>query len=397
VREDLESKTPKFLAGRYQIIKRLATGSMGSVFLAIDKKLGDMEVALKILHSKFLSDDIVFKRFANEVIVARKLSHKNIVRIYDFEEAESGERIISMEFVHGTTFDSLLYELHGDVDYDADVSCCLYESDFKRLLTIFRSILEGVAYAHEQGILHRDLKPSNILIDESDQVKIADFGLAAVAGSSSGLTTDNAALIGTPDYMAPEHVQGQRMTARSDIYSLGMIAFEMITGRPAFIADSPLAVAYKQVKDSLPSLAYMPEYIPKNFINLIKRATLKDPTERFSSVQEMIDFLDRKAKPGDITTTLYKTSVMKKSNNIKKHSFGARPVRYSRRFTFISLILSIVLIAMVAVGSFRGTSVLMNTYFSQEEVAEVKAVKEEKPLQAAAVVNTKAKKKKSSK
>ncbi len=365
MRQEVEKHSkvqPKMLANRYQLVKKLASGSMGAVYLARDQKLGNSEVALKILHSKFLSDDIVFKRFANEVIVARKLAHKNIVRIFDFEETSSGERIISMEYVAGTTLDGILFDLHGAVDLQAAPECNLYEADFQRLLSIYRKILEGVAHAHAQGILHRDLKPSNVLVTENDEPKVADFGLAAVAGASAGLTTDQNALIGTPDYMAPEHVTGERMTARSDIYSLGMLAFEMIAGRPAFIAETPLAVAYMQVKAEFPNLSNMPDFIPKSFLHLIKKATAKDPIERFTSVDEMINFLDRRTVPGDITTSLYKTPVVRNNLRTKKHSFGVRPRSFKEKHPLFYFFGSSLLAMLIGAGSFLAVTNVVNTY-----------------------------------
>lgn len=376
------ARPTKLLANRYELVRMLARGSMGTVYLAIDRMLGNTQVALKVLHPKFLSDDIVYKRFSNEVVVARKLSHRNIVRIHDFDEAKTGERMISMEYVEGPTLDAVLADLHGTVDPDDDPCCRLYEADFKRLLGIYRKLLEGVAYAHENGILHRDLKPSNILINADDEPKVADFGLAAITGVSSGLTTDQNVLLGTPEYMAPEHVIGQRMTSRSDIYSLGIIAFELLTGRTPFHAETPVAVAYMQVKNSLPSLADMPEFVPQSFLTLIKRATLKDPKERFSSVDEMISFLDSKSIPGDITTSLYKTAVIKKRNATRKHAFGSRPKAFSRRFPFIYYSLKWTVALTFGAFCFLATTVFMNRYHLQ--LNQVEEIQSETPVDQAA-------------
>lgn len=307
------------VAGRFRIVRHIATGSMGSVYLALDRKLGDTQIALKLLHSKFLADQIAFKRFSNEVVFARKLTHPNIVKIYDFEETSTGQKLISMEFIQGVTLGDLFKELHGDVSFVDNPFTNLYEVDFQRVLKIFKKILSGVACAHKAGILHRDLKPFNILLDEFDEPKIGDFGLATIAGVSSGLTSDGNSLMGTPDYMAPEQVLGQRMTARSDIYSLGIIAFELLYGRVPFIAESPLAVAYMQVQAPFPNMAHLPPFVPNSFIRLIKRATNKNPHERFSSVDEMIEALSTDRTPGEIRLNTQPGNV----------GFGGRPLSKS--------------------------------------------------------------------
>lgn len=366
------------VAGRFTIVRHLATGSMGSVFLALDRKLGDTEVALKLLHSKFLTDPIGFKRFSNEVVFARKLAHPNIVRIYDFEEASTGEKLISMEYVQGTTLGDFIREMHGDVSVVDPPTSSLYQVDFKRALKIYKKLLAGVDCAHKAGILHRDLKPCNVLLDTADEPKIADFGLATVAGTSSGLTSDGKSLIGTPDYMAPEQVLGQRMTARSDIYSLGVIAFELLVGRTPFIAEGPLAVAYMQVQAPFPSLERLPDFIPQTFIHLIKKATQKTPHERFSSVEEMIELISRDTLPGEIRLQQAHSGRYKKptgfGNAKPQGSFGSpQPkTKFSSDHPIIFGFLAVLLVLSIGSTTFFATNVVMELKGQSEQIEVTK-------------------------
>lgn len=340
------------VAGRFKIVRHIATGSMGTVFLALDSKLSDSEVALKVLHTKFVADQVAFKRFSNEVVFARKLTHTNIVRIYDFEESNSGQKLISMEYVAGTTLAQMIAELHGDVK-NLDESSSLYEVEFQRMFEIYKKLLQGVAFAHRAGILHRDIKPCNILLDRNDEPKIGDFGLATLAGVSSGLTNDGQSLIGTPDYMAPEQVLGQRMTARSDIYSLGIMAFEILKGRPPFIGDSPLAVAYMQVQSPFPALERVPDFVPLAFLQLIQKATKKNPHERFSSVDEMIELL---ATNSDVAPAMPRRESASFGQRLSssKIRVGARRETYSFPLPKFSQIIlwSMLAVLLVALGTF---------------------------------------------
>lgn len=378
------------VAGRFKIVRHLATGSMGSVFLAIDGKLGNTEVALKILHSKFLNDQVVFSRFSNEVVLARQLTHPNIVRIHDFEETRCGQKLICMEYVEGTTLGHLIQEIHGSVSFVDVPTSALYEVDFKRLLEIYKKLLSGVSFAHKAGILHRDLKPFNVLLDKNDQPKIGDFGLATVAGVSSGLTNDGNALMGTPDYMAPEQVLGHRSTARSDIYALGAIAFELVTGRPPFIGEGPLAIAYMQVQAPFPSLDRLPEFIPRTFLQLIKRSTYKNPHERFSSVDEMIELLEGRAMPGEIHSPTFHGRGFGAKNMQRKSTstlgFDVGPQTFSRRYPKLFKVMSLTVAVGLGVVIFVATSIaadylpqITNLRPTEKIVSTVEAVKVEEP------------------
>src|SRR6187397_2827183 len=197
------------VAGRYRLIALLGRGGMGEVYRADDLTL-DQPVALKFLPGGVAADDIRLAQFHNELRVARQVSHKNVCRLYDLGDA-NGRRFLTMEYVDGEDLGSLLRRI-GRIPHDKAVE-------------IARQLCAGVAAAHDRGVLHRDLKPANVMIDGNGNVRITDFGIATVGGD--GDTT----LSGTPQYMAPEQLAGQRASIKTDIYALGLVLFEIFTGR----------------------------------------------------------------------------------------------------------------------------------------------------------------------
>ena len=207
------------LTDRYRIVAMLGRGGMGEVYRADDLKLGQ-SVALKFLPRDFVSDPDRLSRFLNEVRTARQVAHPNVCRVYDVGEA-GGEHFLSMEFVQGEDLATLLRRI-GRLPGD-------------KALQIARQICAGLAAAHERGVIHRDLKPANVMLDERGAARITDFGLAGAAEEFQG----EAAREGTPAYMAPEQLAGRNASARSDVYSLGLLLYELFTGKPAFSADTP--------------------------------------------------------------------------------------------------------------------------------------------------------------
>jgi eukaryotic-like serine/threonine-protein kinase len=206
------------LGGRYRIVALLGRGGMGEVYRADDLKLGQA-VALKFLPRRFVSDPDLLSRFLNEVKTARQIAHPNVCRVYDVGEAD-GEHFLSMEFVQGEDLATLLRRI-GRLPGD-------------KALQIARQLCAGLAAAHERGVIHRDLKPANVMLDERGTARITDFGLAGAAEDFHG----ESAREGTPAYMAPEQLAGKEATARSDVYSLGLLLYELFTGKPAFSAGS---------------------------------------------------------------------------------------------------------------------------------------------------------------
>ena len=206
------------LSERYRIIGRLGKGGMGEVYRANDVRLGQT-VALKFLPESMSQDPAVLARFHNEVRVARQVTHPNVCRVYDIGEAE-GQAFISMEYIDGEDLSVLLRRI-GRLSADKAVE-------------IARKLCAGLAAAHTQGVLHRDLKPANIMIDGRGQILITDFGLAGLADQMRGVEVRN----GTPAYMAPEQLTGREVSAKSDIYALGLVLYEIFTGKPPFQAQT---------------------------------------------------------------------------------------------------------------------------------------------------------------
>ncbi len=206
------------LAERYRIVGLLGRGGMGEVYRADDLKLGQ-PVALKFLPEHLLSDGAALARFHREVRVARQVSHRNVCRVYDIGEID-GRHFLSMEFIKGEELSSLLRRI-GRLPGD-------------KAIQIARQICAGLAAAHDVGVLHRDLKPSNVMIDEHGNARILDFGLAGLVEEFG----HDEMLAGTPAYMSPEQIEGQEQTVKSDVYSLGLVLYELFTGQRAFEASS---------------------------------------------------------------------------------------------------------------------------------------------------------------
>lgn len=286
------------IARRYEVCDKLGSGGMGVVYRVIDRELNDEVVALKLLHPHLAQDEEVFARFRNEVLVARALSHPNIVRIHDMGRAEQGFSYISMEFVDG-------YSLADRIAPKAVIPGMPNEPlTFDEALSTLYQICCGVAYAHDKGIIHRDLKPANVMISKRGEVKLADFGTARIMGMDRSLTQAGQ-VIGTPDYMSPEQIKGERLDASCDIYALGVIGYELAVGRKPFIAESAVAVAFKHLNEPVPEFARPGTGIPKWFEEVIWKATAKERAQRFSSAFEFAHALSERAPELTGTAVLF--------------------------------------------------------------------------------------------
>jgi len=265
------------IAGRYEIYERLGAGGVGMVYRALDRDLDEI-IALKLLLPHLAQDENVFRRFRNEVLVARALSHPNIVRTHDMGRAEGSYSYISMEFVDGVSLkDKLLTRTQtGEVRPSLK---------FEEALSILYQVISGVAYAHGRGVIHRDLKPANVLISKAGEVKLADFGTARIMGMDTTLT-QTGQVIGTPDYMSPEQIRGEQLDPSCDIYALGIMAYELVTGERPFMAESAVAVAFKHLNDPIPNFASAERGIPVWFAEVVSKATAKKKGDRFASVME---------------------------------------------------------------------------------------------------------------
>ena len=250
---------------------------MGVVFRAVDRELSDDLIALKLLHPYLASDETVFRRFRNEVLVARSLTHPNIVRTHDMGRAEKGYSYISMEYIDGMSLKDKLRPENSEVG----TPCSFEEAAY-----ILYAILAGVGYAHGKGVVHRDLKPANVLLSASGEVKLADFGTARIVGMDTSITRAGQ-IVGTPDYMAPEQIRGERLDTSCDIYSMGMIAYELVAGKRPFDADTPVAIAFKHLTEPIPELAGPKSRVPKWYDDMIRKAAAKNRKERYASASEM--------------------------------------------------------------------------------------------------------------
>jgi len=266
-------KEGDIIAGRYQILKKLGTGGMGMVFLAEDSELIGTKVALKILQPHLASDEEVFKRFRNEVLVARSLSHPNIVSTFDMGKTAEGSHYICMEYVEGETLKELVHRNREN----PKTPLTLQQS-----LTILGKILLGLAYAHKKGIVHRDIKPANVLVSPDGEVRLADFGTARIIGLDTSLTKTGQ-VIGTPDYMSPEQIRGEELDHLCDIYSFGILAFELFTARRPYTGESAVSIAFKHLNEPIPQFFSVQKGIPRWVEDIVRKATSKKKSERFEN------------------------------------------------------------------------------------------------------------------
>ncbi len=263
---------------RYEILREVGRGGMGIVYRARDRETDEV-VALKVIHPQIAADPAILERFKNEMKLARKITHKNVCRMYELLRFDDMV-VIAMEHVEG---DSLRRVLDGP----AGVS-------LRRGLEWARQICDALAEAHGQGIIHRDLKPENILIDDQGQAKVMDFGIARSVESQA---TGTGGVIGTPAYMSPEQAEGKPLDARSDIYALGLMLYEMFTGRRTFEADTPAAVVHKHVYDTPPTPRSVEPLLPEFLEQAIVKCLEKKPEKRFQTVGEVRLALEGQAVP----------------------------------------------------------------------------------------------------
>jgi serine/threonine protein kinase/tetratricopeptide (TPR) repeat protein len=256
-------------AGRYEIIEELGKGGMGKVYRVEDKKI-KQEVALKLINPDVASDEKTIERFSNELKTARMISHRNICRMFDLGE-EKGTHYITMEYVSGEDLKSFIRRARQLTTGTA--------------IDIAKQVCEGLVEAHRLGVVHRDLKPQNIMIDKEGYARIMDFGIARSL-KTKGITGAGV-MIGTPEYMSPEQVDGKDPDQRSDIYSLGVILYEMVTGRVPFEAETPFAVGVKQKSETPKDPKELNSHIPDGLNQLILRCLEKDKEQRPQSAGEL--------------------------------------------------------------------------------------------------------------
>ncbi len=260
--------------GRYRIVRRLGSGGMANVYLAEDQELG-RRVAIKILNDRHAGDEQFVERFRREAKNAASLSHSNIVSIYDRGEAE-GTYYIAMEYLDGKSLKELILE-RGPAPVSVAVDYA-------------RQILAALRFAHRNGIVHRDIKPHNVLVDGEGHLKVTDFGIARAGASQM---TEEGSIIGTAQYLSPEQARGTQVDQTSDLYSLGIVLYEMLTGTVPFIGDSPVEIAMKHLSATPEPLSVRRPDIPKGLDMVVLRALAKDPAARYQSAEEMDSDLER--------------------------------------------------------------------------------------------------------
>lgn len=265
---NLTSSSLSALSPRYDVLSEAGHGNMGYVYKARDRETGET-VALKLIKPEIASDQGMTERFKNELLFARKITHKNVCRVYEFNRI-GGIAYTSMEFVEGESLRSVLSRFGG--------------LPVRKGIDLALQICSGLKEAHAQGIIHRDLKPENVMIDGQGNVKIMDFGIARSMERDTRLT---GTMIGTPAYMAPEQVSGKPVDYRTDIYALGLVLYEVFTGSEAFRADTPMAVALKQMQEAPRPPHDIDPTIPVHIERAILKCLEKDPAKRFQSIAEL--------------------------------------------------------------------------------------------------------------
>lgn len=314
--KDIERGTT--IGGRYEVIEELGRGGMGNVYRVVDKKINE-EMALKILHPVIAADKKTVERFKNELKLARKITHKNVCRMHDLNE-EEGTLFITMEYVSGEDLKSMI-KMTGQMSTG-------------RAVSIAKQICEGLDEAHRLGVVHRDLKPRNIMIDKEGNARIMDFGIARSL-KAEGITGEGI-MVGTPEYMSPEQVKGLGVDQRSDIYSFGIILFEMVTGKIPFEGDTSLTIALKQKTEDPPNPQDFNAQIPKELNAVILKCLEKEKEERYENIREVFSELDNIEK--EISTE--ERIPIKRKTRIK-------PRKKQFQIPWIASVISVALIAVV--------------------------------------------------
>src|SRR4051794_5325774 len=263
-----DTRIDKVFDNRYRVVRKLGTGGMANVYLAEDQELG-RRVAIKMLDDRHAQDDQFVERFRREAKNAAGLSHPNIVGVFDRGEAE-GTYYIAMEHLKGRNLKELI-AARGPAPVHIAVD-------------VTRQVLAALGHAHENGIVHRDIKPHNVMIDDDRRVKVTDFGIAR-AGTSK--MTEAGSIVGTAQYLSPEQARGAQVDQRSDLYSVGVVLYELLTGKVPFTGESPVEIAMKHLSAPPPPPSELNPDVPEDLDKIAMRALAKDPARRYQSAQEM--------------------------------------------------------------------------------------------------------------
>ena len=267
---------------RYRLLSRLGTGGMAEVWAAEDTELG-RQVALKLLHSRLAADQDFVERFRREASAAAGLQHPNVVSVYDRGESQ-GTYYIAMEYLRGPSLKDLVRRGPLEPRYATELVV---------------QVLKAARFAHRNGVVHRDMKPHNVMLDDEGRVKVTDFGIARAGASDM---TETGSIMGTAQYLSPEQAQGHAVTSSSDLYSIGVMLFELLTGRVPFEGESPVTIALRHVSETPPAPSQLNPAVPPALDAVVLRALAKDPRDRFADADEFIAALTAAATaPQDVT------------------------------------------------------------------------------------------------
>ncbi|MGB8932139.1 MAG: serine/threonine-protein kinase, partial [Anaeromyxobacteraceae bacterium] len=280
------------VADRYKLLTLLGEGGMGAVYKAEHVRMGKA-LALKLLRGDFARDQSAVKRFVDEARIVSRLSHPHTIAVFDFGEIGVASGLyLAMEYVPGRDLSSVLRAEHRVAA--------------PRVVTIGEQILGSLAEAHDAGIVHRDMKPGNVMLTQTrtgdDFTKVLDFGIAKLRDDEGASVTSAGAILGTPNYLAPEQARGRDVDARADLYSVGALLFELLTGRPPFVATNPLAVVNAHLHDAPPSVQELAPEVSVAISEVIQRALAKRPEDRFQSADEMREALLLAGEPSGAPT-----------------------------------------------------------------------------------------------
>ena len=293
----------RVVKGRYQIMKRLGEGGMGTVYLADQVSIG-RKVALKLLRGTYAMDDEFIARFRREARLAASLNHRNIVTVYDFDQGDDESLFIAMEYLNGEKLSDVIRR-DGPLDLNRAVRLCL-------------QCAEGLEAAHRAGVIHRDIKPDNIMVigeEAVERIKLMDFGIARLrdVAATSRLTRPDV-IMGTPAYMAPEQAEGKETSEKTDIYALGVVLYEMLSGEVPFKANTPAAVLLKQIQESPVPLRKLRREVPSEIERTVMQALEKKPEKRQHAMRDLVQSLGKAAAMNveyDVPETIMTTIPMK--------------------------------------------------------------------------------------